>query len=601
MMNTDNLEKVMKYSWNLNLLFDSYNDPAIDLELENLLKGSSEFRDKWHLYFAENTKYCLDSVLESILDYEAYISKFGITKAELYAALFLELNQNSNEAKLLDKKVEATREKANNNTIFYLLAISRLPKEVQIQILNSSAFAKWKHFLKRCFTEGEHLLSEKEEKILNMKESTSRTNWIKLTTELIDNEEMISLDELNQEVKMPFNTLLSLTTSTNKSARELAIKNVVQVLEKHSSIATAELNSILQDKASTDELRNFQFVDQERVLDDDLEKEIVDTLIQVVSENFDISQKFYKLKSELLGKEKLEYPEKSIPISTVADETYDYTEACRIVRKVFDNLDSEFTEIFDDFLDSSRIDVYPKKGKGGGAFCMTTTPSLPIWIMLNYTGKQRDILTIAHEMGHGINGTFTNRKYADDPLNASHSTCTAEVASTFFEDFVLEEMKSTQKPEELLSLKFRRLDDEVSTIFRQIACYKFELELNETFRRTKYLSNEDIGSIFKEHMKSYLGESVNLEGYENFWIHWSHIRMHFYVYSYAFGLLVSKILQAKVREDRQNIQMIKEFLSAGSDRSPSQILLGLGIDLRDKATWAVGLKQIRADVESIEL
>lgn len=87
-MDTDNLEKVMKYSWNLNLLFDSYNDPAIDLELENLLKGSSEFKDKWHLYFAENTKYCLDSVLESILDYEAYISKFGITKAELYAALF---------------------------------------------------------------------------------------------------------------------------------------------------------------------------------------------------------------------------------------------------------------------------------------------------------------------------------------------------------------------------------------------------------------------------------------------------------------------------------------------------------------------------------
>lgn len=162
-------------------------------------------------------------------------------------------------------------------------------------------------------------------------------------------------------------------------------------------------------------------------------------------------------------------------------------------------------------------------------------------------------------------------------------------------------MKSTQKPEELLSLKFRRLDDEVSTIFRQIACYKFELELNETFRRTKYLSNEDIGSIFKEHMKSYLGESINLEGYENFWIHWSHIRMHFYVYSYAFGLLVSKILQAKVRENRQNIQMIKEFLSAGSDRSPNQILLGLGIDLRDKATWAVGLEQIRADVESIDL
>jgi oligoendopeptidase F len=175
---------------------------------------------------------------------------------------------------------------------------------------------------------------------------------------------------------------------------------------------------------------------------------------------------------------------------------------------------------------------------------------------------------------------------------------TAEVASTFMEDFVVQEVEKEADDEMRLEIIIRRLQDDVSTVFRQIACYKFEQELHEEFRNKGYLSKEKIGKMFFKHMESYLGE--NASGCENWWVYWGHIRTYFYNYSYASGLLISKSLQNEVKKDPTFVNKVKEFLSAGTSASPKEIFLKMGIDISKRDFWFRGLDEFDKNVEEAE-
>jgi oligoendopeptidase F len=240
---------------------------------------------------------------------------------------------------------------------------------------------------------------------------------------------------------------------------------------------------------------------------------------------------------------------------------------------------------------NSQFDVYPRKGKVSGAFCAHHLISQPTYILLNHTEKLRDVLTLAHELGHGINNELIREK--QNALNFGTPTSTAEVASTFMEDFVLQEILKQADDELRLSIMVMKLNDDVSTIFRQIACYKFEQELHQEFRQKGYLSKEEIGRLFQKHMSSYMGIFVQQSaGSENWWVHWSHIRSFFYVYSYASGLLISKSLQNSVKDKPKFIEKVKEFLSAGLSDSPKNIFKKLGVDITDKSFWNKGLDEV---------
>ena len=170
---------------------------------------------------------------------------------------------------------------------------------------------------------------------------------------------------------------------------------------------------------------------------------------------------------------------------------------------------------------------------------------------------------------------------------------TAEVASTFFEDFVFEHLLAEVDDQTRLSLLMSKLGDQISTIHRQVACYTFEQELHQSYREQGYLSSDEIGGIFQKHMSAYMGASVEKsKGSENWWVYWSHIRSYFYVYSYASGLLISQSLQAKVRENSEFITKVKNFLGAGMSASPKQIFADLGIDIADKRFWLQGLEEM---------
>jgi len=321
-------------------------------------------------------------------------------------------------------------------------------------------------------------------------------------------------------------------------------------------------------------------------------------MVSVVTQNFDISHEFYKTKAQMLKVDKLAYHERNLQVGTITKD-FSYQKSVELVYQAFLHLDAEFAEIFKGYVENGHIDVFPKKGKSSGAFCAHDLKKLPTFVLLNHTNKLQNVLTLAHEAGHGINNELMRTQNA---LNFGTPLSTAEVASTFFEDFVLEELliNGGLTNAEIKTIHMQKLNDDISTIFRQVAAYNVEKELHTKIREVGYVSKEQIGEIFITHMRAYMGGAVDYNpGSQNWWLYWGHFRSFFYVYSYASGLLISKALQKMVRQDKKNIELVKEFLRAGRSKSPKDIFLELGINIEDKAFWQNGVDEIRGFLNQI--
>ncbi len=575
--------------WNLTPLFPGDDSPSIEEKRKRLKKESDRFIKAWR----ERKDYLKDpAVLRRALDeYERWMHRSGPDGDEgYYFWLRTQQDQNSPDLKAKFNKIEEFGNKIENDMLFFHMRICKIPSSRQKKFLEYPGLAKYRHYLERAFKEAKYLLSEEEERIISLKTSTSYSNWVKMTSGFIVKEEReVTLDE-GAKSRKTFSEILSLMNSRKKAVRDSAAKAFNDILAKHADTAEAEINAILSNKKTDDEIRNMPRPDLARHISDDMESEVVDSLIDAVAKRFDIPARFYELKAGLLKVKKLKYHERNVEYG-MADRKYSFDKAAALVRKVFAGLDSEFVRIFDSFMANGQYDVYPRKGKASGAFCAHHLISHPTYILLNHTDTLNDVLTLAHELGHGINNELIKKSqhaiYFGTPLS------TAEVASTFMEDFVLQEIMREADDETRFALMVMKLNDDVSTIFRQVACYRFEQELHSEFRKKGYLSNKEIGAIFQKNMSSYMGDFVEQsEGSENWWIYWGHIRSFFYVYSYASGLLISKSLQNYVKEDPKFIAKVKTFLSAGFSESPGNIFEKLGIDIGNAGFWNRGLEEI---------
>jgi oligoendopeptidase F len=584
-----NVLKVERTVWNLKSLFTGDSDPRMGKKRKIVEQKSYEFINAWK----DRTDYLEDpAVLRQALDqYESWKRLCGTDGDEGYY-FWLRTQQDQNDAKLKARfnKIEEFSKKLENESQFFYLRIARIKPGDQKKFLEHEALTTYRHFLERIFAESRYHLSEPEEKILNLKSATSYANWTKMTSGFLSKEERKVLTEKGTKKNLPFSEVIGLMNSKNKRVRDLAAQAFNDILHKNVEVAEAELNSVLQNKKTDDELRGSPRPDTLRHLADDIESEVVDTLIDSVAGRFDIPSRYYALKAKMLKVRKLEYHERNVEYGVVA-KRYPYPESVNLVYKVMGKLDSKFAEIFAGFIKSGQIDAYPRKGKDSGAFCIHHLLTQPTFILLNHTGKLHDVLTIAHELGHGINNELIREK--QHALDFGTPTSTAEVASTFMEDFVLEEVIHSADDELRLAIMMQKLNDDVSSIFRQVACYRFEQELHKAFRDEGYLSKEKIGKLFQKHMAAYMGKAVDQSaGSENWWVYWNHIRYFFYVYSYASGLLISKSLQNSVKKDPAYIGKVKEFLSAGLCESPKNIFLRLGIDIADRRFWDRGLDEV---------
>lgn len=580
--------KINHTSWNLKPLFTSDDDPQIVKEREHVEKANKKFISKW----SKRNDYLTDaSVLKAALDeYEQLIRKYGTDGNEgYYFWLRSQQDQNDQAIKAKFAKVLDFSTKLHNELQFFELRLAKIEKSKQNTFLKDPRLKPYKHFLEKIFRQADYLLSEAEEKILNLKADPAHMKWEQMLSGFLSKQEREVLTEVGKKEKLNFEQLISLISSKKKKVRDGAANAINDIFAQLVETAEAEINAILANKKIDDELRRMPRPDFSRHLADDVETEVVDALVKTVADRYKVSQKYYQFKAKLMGVPKLAYHERNVPFGKV-DKTYKFEDGAQLVHKVFTELDQEFADIFARFLEQGQIDIYPQKGKRGGAFCVYWQVDKPTYVMLNYTDKLRDVETLAHEMGHGINDELMKKQNA---LNFGTPTSTAEVASTFMEDFVLQEILKTADEETKFGLMVSKLDTEIATIFRQIACYQFEAELHQQFREKGYLSHQEIGKIFQKHMTAYMGSGVEQsKGSENWWLYWSHIRTFFYVYSYASGLLISKSMQNAVKEDHAFINKVKEFLSAGTSASPKDIFKNVGIDITDTAFWNKGLDEV---------
>jgi oligoendopeptidase F len=575
--------------WDLTRLFRSDDDPRIEEVIRDVERESYRFIRKWR----PRKDYLSDPAVlkDALKEYERWKRRFGPDgDAGYYFWLRTEQDQNNPDLKARFNKIEEFGRKIENDIQFFYLRVAKISRKRRNNFLQYKGLRYYRHFLEKIWAESKYLLSEPEEKILNLKMSTSYSNWIKMTFGLLAKEERkIVLEEGGTDVR-PFSEITGLMNSSDKKVRDSAARAFSDILSSNIEVAEAEINSVLAHKKTEDELRAFPRPDLSRHVADDIDSRVVDSLTAAVSKRFDIPSRFYKLKARLMGVKKLRYHERNVVYGNIKTK-YSFEASCNLVRKVLYGLDPEFAGIFDGFLRNRQIDVYPKKGKSGGAFCAHHLISQPTYILLNHTGELSDVLTLAHEVGHGINNELIRR--SQNALNFGTPTSTAEVASTFLEDFVLQEILKKSGGEVKLAIMMKKLDDDVSTIFRQVACYRFESALHELFRSRGYLSKDEIGTLFKEHMTGYMGDYVEqTRGSENWWVYWSHIRYFFYVYSYASGLLISKSLQNSVKKTPSYIGKVKDFLSAGLSDSPKNIFLGLGIEIENGDFWESGLEEV---------
>lgn len=587
------LPKTIKTEWDLTPLLDGDDDPKVAQYRQAVTKAVDTFVATWR----QRTDYLKDPVVaKAALDeMEALERVPGHGTDAFYYGL--RTTQDSIDANLKAKDNQATEfsKEIYNKLEFFWLRLGAIDVETQTRFLADEDLAPYRHVLERTFAEARYRLSEAEEKIMVLKSSAAHSNWVQMVDNFLSREERKVLDENGKSVKANLEMMMGLTESKQKNVRDAAGKALDHLFAEHGSLGEVELNSILGNKKVDDELRGYERPDQARHVSDDIDTDVVEAMCDAVSQRNELAQRFYQLKAKLLGVPSLRYHERSVGYGAV-DQSYSFEEAATLVNGVFHELDPEFAAIFERFLSNGNIDVYPQKGKRSGAYCAYYHITHPTYVFLNFTGKLSDVSTIAHEMGHAINDELMRQK--QNALTYATPTSTAEVASTFMEDFIFERLTQGVDDEARLSSMLDKLGRDISTIFRQVAIYRFEQELHQTYRTEGYVTLEMINALFKKYMESYMGPAS--EGCENWWVYWSHIRNFFYVYSYASGQLISKVLQSKVRKDKSFIKEVKTFLSAGISKSPKDIFSDMGIDITDKNFWEQGLDEIEQLLDETE-
>jgi oligoendopeptidase F len=585
--------------WNLKLLFESDDDLRMNERRKKIEQSTKAFVDKWK----HNKNYLSNpNILKEALDeYELWAKNSGVnddlngnnlTGDEGYY-FWLRSQQDQNDPKIKAKmnNIHDFTVNIENQMQFFQLSLAKITQKHQRIFLHDEKLKKYKYYLARVFAEAKYVLDDEIEKVLNLKASVAYSNWVKMTSSFLAKEEREVIDEKGIKAKKTLSDIYALLRDTDKKVRDSAAEAFADILQEYVDVAEYELNSVLQNKKIDDELRGAKRPDEIRHVFDDVDSEIIDSLRAAVAKRFDISKKYYALKAKLFGVKQLKYHERGVPYGEF-NKKYTYSEAVNLVQNSLHRLDSSFSDIFMHFINDGRIDAFPRKGKRSGAFCVYNLITQPVYIMLNHTDTLQDVLTMAHEVGHGINNELMRKQ--QHSLYFSTPVATAEVASNFIEDFVLHDL-TMNLPEKLrLSVLMYQLDNLIASIFRQIACYNFEFELHNSFRERGYLSNQEIGKIFQKNMRAYMGDAVEQTSgqADTFWVYWPHIRDFFYVYSYASGLLISKALQNNVKQNPRFVENVKDFLSAGRSDSPRNIFLRTGIDISKSEFWDSGLDEI---------
>lgn len=576
-----------KTEWNLGLLYTGDKDTAIERDLKAIETACGIFEKKYKKadYTATPQK-----LAKALADYEKLALTLNGHKPWWYFALKIHLNADNAFASAASTKFEQRLTLAGNKVAFFDLNIAKITKSDQKKFLSDPHLASYAYMLKKIFDAAKYNLTEKEEQLTSLLSQTSYTMWVDGQEKLLNQQTVMFKNE-----HIPVSQAFSILPDLPKQDRRDLQEKLNAALKSISHFAEAEINAVYNFKKTMDDMRGYATPYTKTVLGYENDIKTIEGLVNLVTKNFTLSRRFYKVHAKLLGEKKLVFADRSAKVGVIKKK-FDFQESVAIVRNVFNDIDPKYATMLDDFLRDGQIDVYPRKGKSGGAFCWSTGKN-PVYVLLNHTDDIRSVETLAHEMGHAIHYTLSKTQ----PMHYQDFTMsTAEVASTFFEQAVSAELEKHLSADEYVVFLHNKIMGDIATVFRQIACFNFEKELHEKIRKEGKVAKKDIALLLAKHMNAVTGPVLTMtedDGY--FFVKWSHIRNFFYVYSYAYGQLISRALYEKWHADPSYAKKIEQFLSAGGSQSPEAIFKSIGIKT-DTAFFSAGLKSIERDIAHLE-
>ncbi len=574
--------------WSLD---DLYDDPdALEEDLAALDTEATAFAERYRGRIGNLDPEVLAKALDTLGSLQDRLGR-----AQAYAYLYWTVDTNDPDRGALRQSVQETVDRIQQRLVFVDTEWAALDEERVEDLLAHEALDDYRHYLETEYQRKEHVLSEAEEKILSEKSITGKNAWTRFFDETLGAARFdLDGDSLTQE------QILSKLYESNRTLRREAAHSFTEGLKEHLRTLTFVFNTLLADKASTDRLRDYDHWLKQRNLANEVDDETVDTLIEAVTGRYDLVARFYRLKKRLLGVEELYDYDRYAPIRE-ADTTYEWDEARDLVLDAYDDFHPEMARVARQFFERNWIDAALGPGKRSGAFSHGTVPSAHPYVLLNYTGKPRDVQTLAHELGHGV-----HQFLAREQTIFHHGTplTTAEMASVFGEMLVFQRlMRNEEDPANRLALLVAKIDDMLATVFRQVAMNRFEARIHTDRRKHGELQPDQFAEHWMETQRAMFDGSVTLSDHYKYW--WSYVP-HFlhtpgYVYAYAFGELLVLALYARYEAaDGGFADRYLDLLRAGGSDWPHELVGRMGVDLEDESFWETGLSHVESLIEEAE-
>jgi oligoendopeptidase F len=582
--------------WDLSDLYSSMHASEIAADIERGETMANGFQDRWRGRLeAEAVLPGGGALAQALRDYETLEEILG--RLISYAGLVYSGDTSDGANAKFYGDTQARITEISSRLLFFPLELNRIPDDIlEAAMTRNAALAHYRPWIVDLRRDKPFQLEDRVEELFHEKSITGRNAWNRLFDE--------TMTALRFEVDgedLALEETLNLLQDPERDKRRAAGQALAGVFSENLRIFTLITNTLAKDKEIADRWRGFADVADARHLSNRVERPVVDALAGAVVDAYPtIAHRYYALKARWLGLERLEFWDRNAPLPDAPRRDIAWSDAKRTVLDAYAGFSPVMAEIAGRFFEKRWIDAAVRPGKAPGAFAHPTVPSAHPYVLLNYLGKPRDVMTLAHELGHGVHQVLAGPQGA---LMAPTPLTLAETASVFGEMLTFRSLlDATRDRRERRSLLAAKVEDMINTVVRQIAFYRFERELHEE-RRSGELTAERIGQIWIGAQGESLGPAIRLgSGYETFWTYVPHfIHSPFYVYAYAFGDCLVNSLYAVYRNSGTEFQEnYFAMLRAGGTRHHSELLAPFGLDASDPTFWSQGLSVISGFIDELE-
>jgi len=579
--------------WNLSDLYPGRDSAELKADLDKARKEAEAFEAdyKGKLEGLARNGGLVNAVTrsEALADLSGRIGSFAFLQ-------YAQNTQDPDRAKFLGDMNEALTT-LSTRVLFFELELNRIDDAVlEAAFAADPALAHYRPWFAELRKAKPYQLEDRVEELFHDKSVTAFSAWNRLFDET-----MASLKFDVDGEMLGLEGALHLLSEKDEQKRQAAFEALSKTLHENGRLFTHITNVLAKDKEISDRWRGYQDIADSRHLANSVEREVVDALEKAVREAYPrLSHRYYKMKAKWFGKDKLNAWDRNAPLPNSDDRIFDWETAKTTVLEAYGKFSPKLAEVAEPFFENGWIDAPVKDGKAPGAFAHPTVPSAHPYLMLNYLGRARDVMTLAHELGHGVHQRLAAPQGA---LMAPTPLTLAETASVFGEMLTFRSLlAATTDPRHRFALLSSKVEDMLNTVVRQIAFYTFERKVH-TARRNGELRTEEINEMWLEVSRESLGEGVALnEGYDIFWAYIPHfIHSPFYVYAYAFGDCLVNSLYAQYEKSSEGFaERYFELLKAGGSKHHTELLKPFGLDAKDPKFWSLGLSMIERLIDELE-